>query len=124
MLPYARVDAGTLHRVHRGVYSVAPPSVLRQEARWLAAVASDWWAAERACALIAPRFRVRSAKPLFRPHVQEVEVAPPHFLKHLGVHVPVEQEQVDPAAVALVVQDARRAAGTAGATGTGPASAA
>jgi hypothetical protein len=33
-----RVHAGTLHRMYRNVYSVAPPWLLRPEARWLGAV--------------------------------------------------------------------------------------
>src|SRR3954471_5054808 len=33
-----RLRAGNLHRIYRGVYSIAPPSVLRPEARWLGAV--------------------------------------------------------------------------------------
>lgn len=32
------VRVGHLHRLHRGVYSVIPPSMLTQEGRWLAAV--------------------------------------------------------------------------------------
>jgi Protein of unknown function (DUF559) len=32
--------AGRLHRMHQGVYSVLPPSLLRVEGRWLAAVLS------------------------------------------------------------------------------------
>jgi very-short-patch-repair endonuclease len=35
-----KVRAGQLHRVHRGVFSVVPPSLLRPEGRWLAAVLS------------------------------------------------------------------------------------
>jgi hypothetical protein len=35
---YARVAAGRLHRLHRGVYSVVPPRLLRIEGHWLAAV--------------------------------------------------------------------------------------
>jgi very-short-patch-repair endonuclease len=33
-----RTRAGTLHRLYRGVYAVAPPAVLRPEGRWLGAV--------------------------------------------------------------------------------------
>ena len=33
-----RLRAGTLHRMYRNVYSVAPPSLLRPEARWRGAV--------------------------------------------------------------------------------------
>jgi very-short-patch-repair endonuclease len=33
-----RLRAGTLHRMYRNVYAVAPPSVLRPEGRWLGAV--------------------------------------------------------------------------------------
>src|SRR4051794_7644306 len=33
-----RLRAGTLHRMYPKVYSIAPPSVLRPEARWLGAV--------------------------------------------------------------------------------------
>jgi very-short-patch-repair endonuclease len=33
-----RIRAGTLHRMHRGVYAVAPSSVLRPEGRWRGAV--------------------------------------------------------------------------------------
>jgi very-short-patch-repair endonuclease len=33
-----RLEAGTLFRLHRGVYSVVPPDLLRREGRWLAAV--------------------------------------------------------------------------------------
>jgi hypothetical protein len=32
------VQTGRLHRLHRGVYSVVPPSLLKIEGRWLAAV--------------------------------------------------------------------------------------
>ena len=34
----ARLRAGTLFRLHRGVYSIVPPALLRAEGRWLAAV--------------------------------------------------------------------------------------
>jgi hypothetical protein len=33
-----RVKRGTLHRVHRGVYSLVPPESLTRESRWLAAL--------------------------------------------------------------------------------------
>jgi hypothetical protein len=33
-----RLKAGTLHRMCRNVYSIAPPALLRPEARWLGAV--------------------------------------------------------------------------------------
>jgi predicted transcriptional regulator of viral defense system len=33
-----RVAAGTLHPVHRGVYSIAPPELLSRYGRWMAAV--------------------------------------------------------------------------------------
>lgn len=33
-----RLAAGTLHRMHRCIYAVAPPAVLRPEGRWLGAV--------------------------------------------------------------------------------------
>src|SRR4051794_29327074 len=33
-----RLRAGTLHRMYRNVYSIAPPALLRPEARWLGAV--------------------------------------------------------------------------------------
>lgn len=32
------VQSGRLHRIHKGVYSVVPPAMLTQEARWYAAV--------------------------------------------------------------------------------------
>lgn len=32
------VRVGHLHRIHRGVYSIAPPSLLSREGRWMAAV--------------------------------------------------------------------------------------
>ncbi|MFN8151559.1 MAG: type IV toxin-antitoxin system AbiEi family antitoxin domain-containing protein [Solirubrobacterales bacterium] len=32
------VKTGRLHRIHRGVYSVVPPSLLKLEGRWMAAV--------------------------------------------------------------------------------------
>jgi hypothetical protein len=35
---YARVAAGRLHRLYRGVYGVVPPRLLRIEGHWLAAV--------------------------------------------------------------------------------------
>ena len=34
-----RLEAGTLFRLHRGVYSAVPPDLLRREGRWLAAAA-------------------------------------------------------------------------------------
>jgi very-short-patch-repair endonuclease len=33
-----RLKAGTLHRMYRNVYSIAPPALLRPEARWFGAV--------------------------------------------------------------------------------------
>ncbi len=33
-----RIRAGTVFRLHRGVYSVVPPALLKREGRWLAAV--------------------------------------------------------------------------------------
>jgi predicted transcriptional regulator of viral defense system len=33
-----RASAGRLHRLHRGVYSIVPPALLRREGRWMAAV--------------------------------------------------------------------------------------
>ncbi|MFI5025162.1 MAG: type IV toxin-antitoxin system AbiEi family antitoxin domain-containing protein [Solirubrobacterales bacterium] len=33
-----QVESGRLHRMHRGVYSVVPPSLLSVKGRWLAAV--------------------------------------------------------------------------------------
>ena len=35
---YKRAQRGRLHRVHRGVYSLAPPNLLKREGRWMAAV--------------------------------------------------------------------------------------
>jgi very-short-patch-repair endonuclease len=35
---HRRVRRGRLHRLHRGVYSVVPPELLRPQGRWLAAV--------------------------------------------------------------------------------------
>ena len=35
---YRRVDRGRLFRIHRGVYSILPPELLKPEGRWLAAV--------------------------------------------------------------------------------------